>query len=247
MSEKLLEISNLCVNAGDKEIIKGIDLTINKGEVHVVMGPNGAGKSTLGYAIMGNPEYQITNGKIIFDGSDITDLSVDKRAGAGIFLSFQNPPEILGLEFGEFLHTSKDKVQGKKTSVWNFNKELKETMSFLKMNDSYAKRDLNYGFSGGEKKKAEIVQLLTLKPKFAILDETDSGLDVDAVKAVSEGIKEYMSSYGGTCIIITHSTRILESLDDYITHVIVSGKLVKTAGKELVEEINNNGFEKYIG
>lgn len=246
MSEKILEINNLHVNAGDKEILKGVNLEINKGEVHVIMGPNGAGKSTLGYAIMGNPEYTITDGTIVFDGQDITDMSVDKRANEGIFLSFQNPPEIQGLEFGEFLHTSKDKVTKTKSSVWNFNKELKQTMSFLKMSDSYAKRDLNYGFSGGEKKKAEIVQLLTLKPKFAILDETDSGLDVDAVKAVSEGISEYMKTYNGTCIIITHSTRILECLDNYITHIIVNGKVVKTSGKELVQEINENGFEKYI-
>lgn len=246
MSKTLLEVKNLHASAGEKEILKGIDLTINEGEVHVVMGPNGAGKSTLGYAIMGNPEYTVTEGSVVFDGEDITELSADKRAVKGIFLSFQNPPEVQGLEFSEFMHTSVDKIRGSKSTVWNFNKEMKSVMEFLKMNNSYAKRDLNYGFSGGEKKKAEIVQLLLLKPKFAILDETDSGLDVDAVRAVSQGIAEYMKSCGGTCLIITHSTRILESIDDYITHIIADGKVIKTAGKELVGEVNANGFEQFL-
>ena len=246
MSNKILEVKDLHISAGEKEILKGIDLVVNQGEVHVIMGPNGAGKSTLGYAIMGNPEYTVTDGKIVFNDEDITDLSADKRALKGIFLSFQNPPEVQGLEFGEFLHTATDKVRGQKSSVWYFNKEVKGLMDFLKMNNSYTKRDLNYGFSGGEKKKAEIVQLLMLKPKLAILDETDSGLDVDAVRAVSQGIAEYMKTYNGTCIIITHSTRILESIDDYVTHIIANGKVIKTAGKELVEEVNAHGFEQFI-
>ena len=247
MAQKLLEVNDLHVSAGDKEILKGVDLCINECEVHVILGPNGAGKSTLGYAIMGNPEYIKTSGKVNFAGEDITSLTADKIAQKGIFLSFQNPPEVQGLELGEFIHTSKDKLSGKPTSVWNFNKELKVVMDSLKMNQSYSKRDLNYGFSGGEKKKSEILQLLMLKPKFAILDETDSGLDVDAVKAVSDGIREYIVNNGGTCMIITHSTRILESIDDYVTHIISNGKIVKTAGKELVQDVNENGFEKYIG
>ena len=190
MSEQLLQVKNLVVNVEDTEILHGIDLEINRGETHVLMGPNGAGKSTLGYALMGSPRYQLTNGQIWFKGQDITEESTDKRAKAGLFLSFQNPLEVPGITLGNFLRNALEQRTGQRIRPWEFRKELKKAMDVLQMDHSYADRDLNVGFSGGEKKKAEILQLLMLKPDLAILDETDSGLDVDAVRTVSKGIPE---------------------------------------------------------
>lgn len=206
MSEQLLQVKNLVVNVEDTEILHGIDLEINRGETHVLMGPNGAGKSTLGYALMGSPRYQLTNGQIWFKGQDITEESTDKRAKAGLFLSFQNPLEVPGITLGNFLRNALEQRTGQRIRPWEFRKELKKAMDVLQMDHSYADRDLNVGFSGGEKKKAEILQLLMLKPDLAILDETDSGLDVDAVRTVSKGIEEFQKNQQGSLLVITHST-----------------------------------------
>jgi len=210
------------------------------------MGPNGAGKSTLGYALMGNPRYITEGGEIIFDGKNIVDESADKRAKAGMFLSFQNPLEVPGLPLSSFIRDAVEAVSGKRVRMMQFKKELEKNMEVLNMDKDYANRALNVGFSGGEKKKAEILQLLMLSPKLAILDETDSGLDVDAVRTVSEGVKEYQKRKDGALLIITHSTRILESLKVDYTHIMVDGKIIKTGDASLVDEINEHGFEKYI-
>ena len=247
MSEQLLQVKNLVVNVEDTEILHGIDLEINRGETHVLMGPNGAGKSTLGYALMGSPRYQLTNGQIWFKGQDITEESTDKRAKAGLFLSFQNPLEVPGITLGNFLRNALEQRTGQRIRPWEFRKELKKAMDVLQMDHSYADRDLNVGFSGGEKKKAEILQLLMLKPDLAILDETDSGLDVDAVRTVSKGIEEFQKNQQGSLLVITHSTRILESLHVDVTHVLADGKMILSGDSSRVEDINENGFEKYIG
>lgn len=245
MDEKLLTIQNLSVSTGDKKILSGIDLTVGAGETHVLMGPNGAGKSTLGYAVAGNPVYTVDSGRIIFGGEDITEEPADKRAKAGIFLSFQNPLEVPGITLANFIRTAYEQRTGEKVRLWPFRQELKKKMKLLEMDEAYADRDLNVGFSGGEKKKAEILQLLMLKPRLAILDETDSGLDVDAVRTVSAGIKAYQEDIGGALIIITHITRILQALKVDRTHVMVNGRLVAAGDGGLVEEITENGFEKY--
>ena len=245
MEEKhLLTVKDLHVNVEDKEILHGVDLTINKGETHVLMGPNGTGKSTLGYALMGNPRYQITEGEIWFQGKNITEEAVNERAKDGIFLSFQNPLEVPGVTLSAFIRSALEQKTGKRIRLWDFKKELARTMEILQMDPSYAERDLNVGFSGGEKKKAEILQLLMLKPSLAILDETDSGLDVDAVRTVSRGIEEYQKNCDGGLLIITHSTRILEYLSVDDTHVMVEGKIVKTGDASLVDEINEKGFKE---
>lgn len=209
---ELLNIKDLKVNVGEKEILKGVDLTINENETHVLMGPNGTGKSTLGYAVMGNPKYEITGGSITFKGEDITGLAVNERAKKGIFLSFQTPIEIPGVTLSGFIRSGLERKTGKRIRFFEFKKKLAETMELLNMDPSYGDRDLNVGFSGGEKKKAEILQMLMLEPALAILDETDSGLDVDAVRTVSKGISLYKERCQGSLIIITHSTRILQSL-----------------------------------
>ena len=246
----LLNVNNLTVSIEDdenlKEIFHGVNIEIKKGETHVLMGPNGAGKSTLGYALMGNPRYITNGGEIIFDGKNIVDESADKRAKAGMFLSFQNPLEVPGLPLSSFIRNAVEAVSGKRVRMMQFKKELEKNMEVLNMDKDYANRALNVGFSGGEKKKAEILQLLMLSPKLAILDETDSGLDVDAVRTVSEGVKEYQKRKDGALLIITHSTRILESLKVDYTHIMVEGRIIKTGDASLVDEINENGFEKYI-
>jgi len=246
----LLNVNNLTVSIEDdenlKEILHGVNIEIKKGETHVLMGPNGAGKSTLGYALMGNPRYITNGGEIIFDGKNIVDESADKRAKAGMFLSFQSPLEVPGLPLSSFIRNAVEAVSGKRVRMMQFKKELEKNMEVLNMDKDYANRALNVGFSGGEKKKAEILQLLMLSPKLAILDETDSGLDVDAVRTVSEGVKEYQKRKDGALLIITHSTRILESLKVDYTHIMVDGKIIKTGDASLVDEINEHGFEKYI-
>ena len=247
MSEPLLNVKNLSVDVEEKSILHGINLTINKGETHVLMGPNGAGKSTLGCTLMGNPNYHVTDGEIFFGGENITKEASDKRAKLGMFLSFQNPLEVPGLSLEAFLRNAIRQKTGKPLKIFQFKKELEATMELLGMDESYAERDLNVGFSGGEKKKAEILQLLMLNPKLAILDETDSGLDVDAVRVVSRGIEEYQKKRNGALLIITHSTRILECLKVDYTHVLVKGNLVHTGGAELVDEINERGFERFAG
>lgn len=242
----LLEIQGLKVNASGKEILHGIDLHVGAGETHVLMGPNGAGKSTLGYAIMGNPVYKVTDGTIRFQDRDITEEAPNDRAKDGIFLSFQNPIEVPGISLANFIRNALDNKTGKRVRLWDFRKALEKEMKILNMDISYADRDLNVGFSGGEKKKAEILQMLMLKPSLAILDETDSGLDVDAVRTVSSGVEEFQKNTDGALIIITHSTRILESLHVDYTHVLVDGKIAATGDAGLVDEINQNGFEKYL-
>ena len=241
-NDNLLEIKNRHVSAGEKEILHGVNLTVGKDETHVLMGPNGTGKSTLGYAVTGNPEYTVTSGEIIFDGENINDLPVNERANKGIFLSFQNPLEVPGVTLSAFIRSALEQKTGSRLRLWDFKKKLSETMKLLSMDESYAERDLNVGFSGGEKKKAEILQMLMLEPKLAILDETDSGLDVDAVRTVSNGVKLYRERVKGSLLIITHSTRILEALTVDKTHVMENGVIVKNGDASLVEEINENGF-----
>ena len=242
----LLNVENLSVSVENKQVLKNLNLEINPGEVHVLMGPNGAGKSTLGNSLMGNPVYSIDSGKIEFDGQDLTSESTDKRAKAGMFLSFQNPLEVPGISLENFIRTAIQQRTGERVKLFQFQKEMQANMNLLNMNESYAKRDLNVGFSGGERKKSEILQLLMLKPKFAILDETDSGLDVDAVRTVSKGISEYQKNQNGALLIITHSTRILESIKVDYTHILVNGTIVKTGDGSLIQDINENGFDKFI-
>ena len=242
MSEPLLNVKNLSVDVEDKSILHGINLTINKGETHVLMGPNGAGKSTLGCTLMGNPNYHVTDGEIFFGGENITKEAADKRARLGMFLSFQNPLEVPGVTLSAFIRSALEQKTGDRLRLWDFKKRLRETMRLLSMDESYAERDLNVGFSGGEKKKAEILQMLMLEPKLAILDETDSGLDVDAVRTVSEGVRLFRERTHGSLLIITHSTRILEALHVDAAHVMENGVIVKKGGAELVEAINEKGF-----
>lgn len=244
MENTLLEIKDLYVNAENKEILKGINLKINKGEIHVIMGPNGSGKSTTANAILNNPEYTKTKGTINFEKEDITNLKTDEIARKGIFMSFQLPEEIPGVTVTNFLKYAKNKVTGKPVKIFEFKEELKKYMSELNMNSKNMERSLNVGFSGGEKKKNEILQMLVLNPKLAILDETDSGLDVDAIKTVSKGIEMFKNSENGI-LIITHNTKILHSLKVDYVHILVNGKIVKTGSQELAKEIEENGYSEY--
>lgn len=244
MGNKFLSIKNLHVKVGDNEILKGLNLDINKGEVHVIMGPNGAGKSTLANVLMGNPKYEITEGEIEFEGQIINDTKVDERAKLGIFMSFQYPEEIPGITVENFLRSAKMAVEDKPIKIMEFKKALKEKMKLLDMKEEYAKRYLNEGFSGGEKKKSEILQLLILEPKLAILDETDSGLDVDAVRVVATGVKEYRSDEN-SIIIITHHNNLLEYLNPDYVHFLIDGKIVKSGDMSLIDIIEKEGFEAF--
>ena len=244
MKNELLEINNLYVNAGEKEILKGIDLKINKGEVHVIMGPNGSGKSTTANAIFNNPEYTKMDGSIVFENEDITNLSPDEIARKGIFMSFQLPEEIPGISVTNFLKTAKNKVTGEPVKIFKFKEEIKQKMNELQIKPEYSERDLNVGFSGGEKKKNEILQMLVLNPKLAILDETDSGLDVDAINVVSKGI-EMFKNKDNAVLIITHNAKILKNLKVDFVHVLVNGKVVKTGGEEIIRDIEENGYKNY--
>lgn len=244
MSNKLLEIKNLHVNVEDREILKGIDLIINKGEIHVIMGPNGSGKTTTANAILNNPLYNKLEGNINFESEDITNLKTDEIARKGVFMSFQLPEEIPGISVTNFLKSAKGKITGKPTKVFEFKDELRKYMEELKMNPEYAGRSLNVGFSGGEKKKNEILQMLVLNPKLAILDETDSGLDVDAIRTVSKGI-EMFKNENNAVLIITHNTKILKSLKVDYVHILVDGKIVKTGDQSLAAEIEEEGYSKY--
>lgn len=245
MSKQLLQVKHLTVDIEQKEILHGIDLNINAGETHVLMGPNGAGKSTLGYTLMGNPKYHVTGGEILFQGKDITDEAADKRAKEGIFLSFQNPVEVPGITLASFIRSALEQRRGKRLRLSEFRKELNAAMDILQMDHSYADRDLNVGFSGGEKKKAEILQLLMLRPALAILDETDSGLDVDALSVVSRGMEVYRKRCNGTLVIITHNTRILEHVDVNRVHVLVKGRMTAEGDASMIADIDENGFEQF--
>ena len=245
---KLLEIKKLKTIAEDDHdlnILKGLDLDIKEGEVHVIMGPNGSGKSTLANTIFSSPRYIITGGSIKFMGEDITGLSTDKIAKKGIFMSFQTPEEIPGISLAQFLKTTKQSITGEKVNLYKFTKEVEEYMNKLNMNYDYVNRDFNVGFSGGEKKKNEILQMLILNPKLVILDETDSGLDVDAIKTVSKGISLFKNDKNAV-LIITHSTKILKSLKVDKVHILVDGKIIKTGDSSLAETVENNGYSEYI-
>ncbi len=240
----LLEIKDLYVNAEEKEILKGLNLNINKGEVHVIMGPNGAGKSTLANVILNNPEYKKIKGQVTFEGEDISNLSTDKIAKKGIFMSFQSPEEIPGISTLNFLKVAKKSIEDKPVKIFEFKDTVKKYVDELNMNQKLIDRNLNVGFSGGEKKKNEILQMLVLNPKIAILDETDSGLDIDAVKTVSKGIEMYKSDENAV-LIITHNMKILQNLKVDYVHVLIDGKIVKTGTSELAKEIEKEGFSKY--
>ena len=241
----LLSVEGLSASVDEKTILHGIDLAIPAGETHVLMGPNGAGKSTLGHVIMGDPAYTQTSGSIRFDGEDITELSTDKRSRAGIFLSFQAPVEIPGVPLSSFLRATLAGRPGLEMRGKEFRRRMKELCAELDMPVEYLNRELGVGFSGGEKKKVEMLQLLLLQPKLAILDETDSGLDVDALGVVSRGMDLYRKRTDGTLLIITHNTRILEHLDVDRVHVMVGGRLVHDADASLIDWIDEHGFERF--
>ena len=243
----LLNVNNLTVSIEDdenlKEILHGVNIEINKGETHVLMGPNGAGKSTLASILVGHPKHEVVSGQILLEGEDITELEVDERAQKGIFLSFQYPEEIPGLTVEDFLRTAKEAVTGEKQYIMQFHNELVEKMEKLHINPEYAERHLNVGFSGGEKKKNEILQMAVLEPKLAILDETDSGLDIDATKIVFEGVQK-LKTKDTALLIITHYDKVLEYLKPDFVHVLMNGKIVKSGGIEIVEAIEKDGYGK---
>lgn len=242
---EILNIKDLHANAGDKEILKGLNLKINAGEVHVIMGPNGAGKSTLANVIFNNPIYKKTSGEIDFIGGNINDLKTNEIANKGIFMSFQLPEEVPGITLMNFLKAAHSAKTQEPVKVFAFKRQIEENMNKLNMNKNYASRDLNVGFSGGEKKKAEILQMLTLNPKLAILDETDSGLDVDAIRTVSSGINMFKNDENAV-LIITHSTKILENLDVDYVHILVNGQIIKTGTGELAKQIEQEGYSEYL-
>ena len=245
MSKKLLEIKDLHAGVADRqdkgEILRGLDLAINAGEIHVILGPNGSGKSTLMNVIMGHPKYEVTGGSIDFEGENLQELKTFERTRRGIFLSFQNPEEIPGITVENMLRASRQAVTGQPVKILKFRKELKDAMEELQIAPEYAGRYMNVGFSGGEKKRNEILQLLLLNPKLALLDETDSGLDVDAVQIVSNGVRKFHNE-DNACLIITHNTRILEQLFVDKVHVLLNGRIVEEGGPELIEKIDREGF-----
>lgn len=242
--KELLKVENIFAKVGEKQILKGLNLSVKPGEIHVIMGPNGAGKSTLANVIFNNPAYTKTAGKILFDGEDITELKTDEVARKGIFMSFQSPEEISGISTFNFIKTAKQKTNGETIFIPNLKKEIEKNLAELNMKSELLSRDLNVGFSGGEKKKNEILQMLELNPKLAILDETDSGLDVDAIKTVSKGISMYKND-NNAVLIITHSTKILEELAVDYVHILVDGKIVFTGDASLAKEIEKNGYSKF--
>ena len=242
---KLLHLQGLSASVDGKRILNHIDLNVGAHETHVIMGPNGAGKSTLGHVVMGDPAYAVDEGSLIFEGSDITELSPDKRSHAGLFLSFQAPVEIPGVPLSSFLRAMMEGREGFDMKGKQFRKHVRALADELDMDASYLDRELGVGFSGGEKKKLEMLQLLLLQPKLAILDETDSGLDVDALGVVSRGIDSYRRRCNGTLVIVTHNTRILERLDIDRVHVMVKGRIVAEGDASLIETIDAQGFEQF--
>jgi Fe-S cluster assembly ATP-binding protein len=245
-----LEIRDLHVAVSEKdgtlrEILRGVNLTVRDGETHAIMGPNGSGKSTLAYAIAGHPKYVITQGSVTLDGDDVLAMSVDARARAGLFLAMQYPVEVPGVSVSNFLRTAVTATRGEAPKLRNFMKELRGAMSDLAIDSKFAERSLNEGFSGGEKKRHEILQLELLDPKIAILDETDSGLDVDALKIVSEGINRFRAKPGHGVLLITHYTRVLRYVRPDFVHVFVGGRIVEEGGPELAEVLENEGYERF--
>jgi Fe-S cluster assembly ATP-binding protein len=237
-----LEIKDLHISAEEKEIVKGVSLKIRKGELHVVMGPNGSGKTTLAKAIMGQPDLKATGGDILVDGKSILGMKVDERAKLGIFLQFQNPVEVEGLGFMSFLNAAKGSIYGDRLSFKDFMAEVKNSVSSLSIKEDLIGRSLNFGFSGGEKKKIEILQMAILKPKVAILDEPDSGLDIDAVRVVAEGINQLRSKNEMGILLITHYSRILNYMEPQFIHVMKDGVIIKEGGKELITEVEEKGY-----
>ncbi len=246
----ILQIKNLHVSVstdqGKKEILRGVDLTIRSGETHAIMGPNGSGKSTLAYSIAGHPKYEVTEGEILLDGENVLEMSVDERARAGLFLAMQYPVEIPGVSVSNFLRTAKTAITGEAPALRTWVKEVRESMEALRMDKSFTERNVNEGFSGGEKKRHEILQLDLLKPRFAILDETDSGLDVDALKVVSEGVNRAKAATEFGVLLITHYTRILKYIKPDFVHVFVAGRIAEEGGPELAERLEAEGYDRYV-
>ena len=243
--EKLLEIKNIYSNIEEKQILKGLNLTINKGETHVIMGPNGAGKSTLANIILNNKIYEKSKGIITFEGDDITDLDTDKIAKKGIFMSFQTPIEVPGISTINFLKYVKSKLSEETMKKVEFNRGIYNSLEYLNMKQDFLTRELNVGFSGGEKKKNEMLQLLTINPKLAILDETDSGLDFDALKAVVNGINNFKNE-NNSLLIISHNINMFKEIEIDYVHILVDGKIVKSGDRTLLPEIEANGYSKYM-
>jgi len=245
-----LEITDLHVSVttedGAKEILRGVTLTINSGETHAIMGPNGSGKSTLAYSIAGHPKYTITSGTVTLDGEDVLAMSVDERARAGIFLAMQYPVEVPGVSMSNFLRTAKTAVDGEAPKLRTWVKDMKQAMENLRMDPSFAERNVNEGFSGGEKKRHEILQMELLRPKFAVLDETDSGLDVDALRVVSEGVNRAKEATGSGVLLITHYTRILRYIRPDFVHVFVDGRIAEEGGPELAERLEAEGYDRFL-
>ncbi|NBU31793.1 MAG: Fe-S cluster assembly ATPase SufC [Actinobacteria bacterium] len=246
----VLEIKNLQVQVstddGPKDILRGVDLTVRAGETHALMGPNGSGKSTLAYAIAGHPKYDIVGGTVTLDGEDVLEMSVDERARAGMFLAMQYPVEVPGVSMSNFLRTAATAIRGEAPNLRNWIKEVKGAMADLQIDEVFAERSVNEGFSGGERKRAEILQLELLQPKIAILDETDSGLDVDALRVVSTGINRVIESGDTGVLLITHFTRILSYVKPDFVHVFYDGRIVREGGPELAAEIEENGYAQYV-
>lgn len=245
-----LEIKDLQVSVktedGPKEILKGVTLTIGDGETHAIMGPNGSGKSTLAYSIAGHPKYDITGGSVTLDGEDVLDMSVDERARAGLFLAMQYPVEVPGVSVANFLRTAKTAIDGEAPKLRTWVKDVNTALGNLDLDPTFSGRSVNEGFSGGEKKRHEIAQLELLDPKVAILDETDSGLDIDALKVVSEGVNRFRAKEGKGVLLITHYTRILRYIQPDHVHVFVAGRVAESGGAELAEELEANGYDKYV-
>jgi Fe-S cluster assembly ATP-binding protein len=245
-----LKITDLHVTVdtdqGTKQILRGVDLEINSGETHAIMGPNGSGKSTLAYTIAGHPKYTVTQGSITLDGADVLEMSVDERARVGLFLAMQYPVEIPGVTVTNFLRTAKTAIDGEAPALRTWIKDVRGAMENLRMDSTFAERNVNEGFSGGEKKRHEILQLELLKPAFAVLDETDSGLDVDALKIVSEGVNRAKENTGLGVLLITHYTRILRYIKPEFVHVFVNGRIAEEGGPELADRLENEGYDRYL-
>jgi Fe-S cluster assembly ATP-binding protein len=238
--------ASVITDAGEREILRGVTLTLDSGRTHAIMGPNGSGKSTLAYVIAGHPKYVVTSGSITLDGQDVLAMSVDERAKAGLFLAMQYPVEVPGVSVSNFLRTSVTAVRGEAPKLRTWVKDMKTSMAELQMDPAFAERSVNEGFSGGEKKRHEILQLGLLAPKFAILDETDSGLDVDALRIVSEGVNRYREATDGGVLLITHYTRILRYIHPDVVHVFVGGRIVETGGPELADLLEAEGYDRYV-